>query len=271
MIKFDYHTHTNYSFDGLATIDQMIQKAIDIGLEEYAITDHIDFSYPDQRILSPKGVAANVKAAEQAREKYANKIKILVGVELGLRPDLAEAGAKIAESYDFDVIIGSMHEIKGIDFYYPDLHRSRTRHEVFTLYFENMLSTVQVCDCFDVLGHIGYVERYVERHIPGDYAPLKYMDYVDIIDEILKTIIGKGKGIEINTSGYAYGLGRTHPQVDIVRRYRQLGGEIITVGSDTHHPDNVGGNFDKAQAVLEEAGFAHITRFRNRKPEFIKF
>ena len=271
MIKFDYHTHTNHSFDGLATIDQMIQQAIALGLEEYAITDHLDFSYPDQRVLSPRGIDANVKLIEQARDKYSDKIKILVGVEFGLRPDLAEAGAKIAENYDFDIIIGSMHEINEIDFYLPNLYRGRTQREVFSLYFENMLDTIKACDCFDVLGHIGYVERYARRHMGGQVVDLKYADYADIIDEILKAIINKNKGIEINTSGYAYGLRRTHPQADIVRRYRELGGEIITVGSDTHHPDNVGGSFDKAQAVLEEAGFAHITRFRNRKPEFIKF
>jgi len=268
MIKFDYHTHTDHSFDGKATIDQMIKQAIEVGLEEYAITDHIDFTYPEQRIISPTGIAANVAAVETARERYKDKIKILVGMELGLRPDLAEAGAKIAESYDFDIIIGSMHEIKGVDFYYPDLHQGRTKHEVFMLYFENMLDTVRACDCFDVLGHIGYVERYIRGE---EDKSLKYADYSGIIDEILKVIIHKGKGIEINTSGYPYGLGHTHPQVDVVRRYRELGGEIITVGSDTHRPENVGGSFDKAQQVLEQAGFTHITRFDKRKPEFVKF
>lgn len=267
MIKFDYHTHTNHSFDGKATIDQMVQRAIEIGLEEYAITDHLDFTYPEQHVISPRGIDANVSAIYEARERYKDKIKILVGVELGLRPDLAELGAKIAESYDFDIIIGSLHEIKGVDFYYPHLHEGLTKFQSLMLYFEGMLEMVQACDCFDILGHIGYVERYIPT---DDKKPFEYKDFSEIIDEILKVIIHKGKGIEINTSGFAYGLGHTHPQVDVVRRYHQLGGEIITIGSDAHSPKNVAGSFDKALAVLKQAGFLHVTRFEKRLASQLK-
>ncbi|MCL2855071.1 MAG: histidinol-phosphatase HisJ family protein [Defluviitaleaceae bacterium] len=262
MIKFDYHTHTNHSFDSSATVDGMVQRAISLGLEEYAITDHIDFTWPDCRIISPHGIAANVKAMQAAKERYADQIKILVGVEFGLRPDCEEAAAKIAKAYDFDIVIGSMHEINGSDFYYPELHKGRTKHEVFQLYFENALETVIACDSFDILGHLDYVERYAR--FPD--KTLHHADYREIVDEILKVIIRKDKGIEINTSGFAYGLGRTHPQVGIVKRYRELGGEIITVGSDTHKPENIAHSFDKAYEVLKEAGFNHITRFCKRKP-----
>ena len=97
-----------------------------------------------------------------------------------------------------------------------------------------------------------------------------YKQYADIIDEILKLLIEKGKGIEINTGGFKYGLGHPNPTEDIIARYRELGGEIITVGADAHKPEHVAFDFEKVSGILKEAGFSYYTVFKNRKPEFVK-
>ena len=267
MLKFDYHTHTNHSHDSKTSMKTMIEQAIYIGLEEIAITDHIDFSFPDNAVISPWGIDANVKAIKSMQEKYADKIAIRVGTELNLRPDSAEACHNIAESNDFDIIIGSVHELNNsTDFGHPELYQNHTKHKAYTIYFETVLEALKACDSYDVLGHLDYVERY------GIYQDnrLIYAEYRDIVDEILRHVVHNGKGIEINTSGLAYGLWRPHPQADIIYRYLQLGGEIITIGSDAHSPDRIGYGFDEAHRMLQDIGVKHICQFINRQPKFVR-
>lgn len=267
MIKFDYHSHTSNSFDCSVPIDQMVQSAIDIGLSELAITDHVDFTYPDRKIISPKGVAANVEAVQAAARRFEGKIKLLTGIELGLRPDCSHICAEIANSHDFDIVVGAAHEYgSGIDFCHPELYNNHPKHKAYTIYFESVLAVVRACNGFDVLGHFDYVERYA----PYPDKALNYADHKEIVDEILRTIVDKGIGIEINTSGLAYGLKRTHPQAEIVSRYARMGGEIITVGSDAHSPSRVAYGFDTACEMLKALGIKFITQFEKRVPGFVK-
>jgi histidinol-phosphatase (PHP family) len=267
MIKFDYHTHTHHSPDSGALLDDMVRRAILLGLTEYAITDHMDFVYPVPEFRNKTWFSKYIRAVLRAKEKYADKIKILLGIELGLRPDCAAIGAQIANAYDFDIIIGSMHQdTEGIDFGYAQFFSGRNKQEAYNAYFESILATIRACDCFDILGHLDYIERYGRY----DDKSLHYNDHKEVIDEILKTVIDKGKGIEINTSGFAYGFDRPHPQPAILRRYKELGGEILTIGSDAHRPDAIAFGYNKSKKIMEEAGFKYITRFEKRKPSFIK-
>jgi len=264
MIKADYHTHTNYSIDGKASMDTMINRAIKLGLEEYAITDHIDFGYPNPKIIGPYDISDIVAAMEAAKAEYDGRIKVLVGVEISLRPDVADIAQKMVDTYDFDFVIGSAHDARGIDFFWPDFRHGRTTHEVHATYYENLLEMVRTCNAFDVVGHFDYINR---RRDFTD-GPRYYADYHDIIDAILKAIIEKGKGLEINTAGITYGMGYVHPHIEILQRYVQLGGEIITVGSDAHAPQYVAQHFGVAYELLQQLGIKYITRFDKRKPLF---
>ena len=129
-----------------------------------------------------------------------------------------------------------------------------------------MLNNVKTCDFFNVYGHIDYVVRYS----PNKDFNYKVFDYCDIINEILKNLIHNGKGIEINTSGYRSGLSNPNPNTEIIKMYRELGGEIITIGSDAHRPQDIAYNFNKVVEILKGCGFKYYTEFKNRKPEFIK-
>ena len=131
--------------------------------------------------------------------------------------------------------------------------------------FESILENISAYDGFDVYGHIDYVVRYG----PNKNREYSYGRYKDILDEILKKLISMGKGIELNTGGYHYGLGEPNPCTAVIRRYRELGGEIITIGADAHTPDKIACAFDKAASVLEACGFRYYTIFKDRKPEFI--
>ena len=132
-------------------------------------------------------------------------------------------------------------------------------------YFESILENISAYDGFDVYGHIDYIVRYG----PNKNREYSYGRYKDILDEILKKLISMGKGIELNTGGYHYGLGEPNPCTAVIRRYRELGGEIITIGADAHTPDKIACAFDKAASVLEACGFRYYTIFKDRKPEFI--
>ena len=163
-------------------------------------------------------------------------------------------------------LIGSSHIINGNDPYYPEFWEGKSIKEAVMSYFEAILRNVTTYENYDVYGHLDYINRY--SHYEDN--SLEYKDYSDIIDEILKVLVSKGKGLDINTSGYRYGLGRTNPQLDIVKRFKELGGEIVTVGSDAHKPEDVGAYFAEAYAMLKEAGFKYTASFRNKKATMVK-
>lgn len=266
MIKFDYHTHSSHSPDSQTDMEDMVRRAIRRGLTEYAITDHIDFGYPNGEIISVYSIAENMQAMQAVAAKYASKIKVLAGVELSLRPDVAAITQDIVDTHDFDFVIGSTHDKQGIDFFWPEFRQNRSKNEAYALYYEHMLDTVRTCDAYDVLGHFDYIKRLGKIV----YNDISDSDNREIIDEILKTVIAKGKGIEINTAGISYGIGHVHPHINILRRYVQLGGEIITVGSDAHNPQRIAQHFDTAHEMLQQLGVKYITRFDKRKPHFVK-
>ena len=123
---------------------------------------------------------------------------------------------------------------------------------------------------FDVYGHIDYVIRYVIKYYDNVINKINYDEFRDILDEILLVIINKDKGIEINTSGIRYGLNSVHPNIEILKRYKELGGKIITIGSDAHRVEDLASHFDIAIDLLEQSGFEEIAVYHNRKPDFIK-
>ena len=196
---------------------------------------------------------------------YKDKIQVRFGIELGLQMHLGEYFDSLLSQTPFDFVIGSSHLVHGYDPYYPEFFEGRKEFLCYMEYFESILENISAYDGFDVYGHIDYVVRYG----PNKNREYSYGRYKDILDEILKKLISMGKGIELNTGGYHYGLGEPNPCTAVIRRYRELGGEIITIGADAHTPDKIACAFDKAASVLEACGFRYYTIFKDRKPEFI--
>lgn len=168
--------------------------------------------------------------------------------------------------YPFDFVIGSMHLLHGQDPYDRKVFEGRTDAEVYEEYFLETLENVKRFSVFQTLGHLDYVVRYGARQAE-EYS---YSRYADIIDEILKILVQRGCGLELNTGGIKYGLGFPNPHPDILRRFRELGGDIVTVGADAHRPEHVGYAFEQVREYLKNAGFAYVAEFQGRKPEFIK-
>lgn len=251
-------------------MEEMVQKGLSQGLSTMCFTEHQDFDYPD----SPDGPGSifllNTDSylydLARLKEKYNGKIRLLFGVELGLQPHLLRQNAVYAKSSDFDFIIGSTHICNGKDPYYPAFFEGRSTSQAYREYFEATLENIKRFSGFDVYGHLDYVVRYSSSR-DADYS---YGCYRDVLDAILELLLDKEKGIELNTSGLRAGLKDFHPCMDILKRYRELGGEIITVGSDSHDAAYVGDSFGRASEVLKECGFRYYTVFEKRSAEFHK-
>ena len=269
-ILSDTHVHSTYSGDAESTIDEMVQKAISLGMKQICFTEHNDFDFPYAPGDKPDMFLLNTDAylfdLLRAREKYEGRIKILFGIELGLAPEIKRKNLILAKSHEFDFIIGSSHLCHGRDPFYAEFYEGREEKAAYREYFESILENIKGYTQFDVYGHLDYVVRYG----PTKNANYKYEDHADVIDEILRVLIENEKGIEINTGGFRCGIDATNPCRDIVKRYKQLGGEIITIGSDAHNAKDLQDRFDVVADLLKELGFKYYTVFENRIPEFIK-
>lgn len=270
-MKFaDFHLHTNISSDSTASPESIVEKAVSLGLDRICITDHNDFDYPleDGRVVFNLDLKKYFDTMQQLKEAYSHRIKIYTGVEQGLttvRPErIEEYDRDFADVCDF--IIGSSHMVYGTVPYYREFWDGRTVAAGVEKYLQSILDNLTVCTNFDVYGHIDYIVRY----IPKNMQEYDYKIHLDMYEAIFKKLILMGKGIEINTSGFRYGLGQPHPRLELIKFYRQLGGEIITTGSDAHAPQHVAIAFDKVKDLLTEAGFKYYTIFDKRKAEFIK-
>ena len=264
---WDTHMHTHFSGDSDADPAAMAQAAIAKNLAGICITDHLDYDYPDDPDLFIIDFAQYRKEISQLQADFSDSIKINHGIELGLQPHLARIHHELLLNENFDFVIGSSHVVHGIDPYYPSYYEGRTQSAAYREYFESILENIVAFDEFDVYGHIDYVVRYG----PNKDTDYTYEKYKDVIDEILRQLIARGKGIELNMAGFKYGLGHPNPTEEILHRYRELGGEIITVGADGHAPEQIAWDFEKVPEILKAAGFDYFTVFTKRKPEFIPF
>lgn len=262
----DMHMHTEFSLDSCAKLDAMADCAISKGIRSICFTDHIDWDFPEKNMVFDFDVDAYQQAIHRTKEKYRGRLEILMGVELGLQPHLAERYTKFLEKYPFDFVIGSVHLVNNRDPYYPEAFAGMTDREAYRAYFENTLKNVQAFQGFDSLGHLDYIVRY-GRNKAKDY---RCSDYQDVIDEILKMLIEHRIALEVNSAGLRKNLGVPNPHTDIIRRYRELGGEMITVGADAHKPAHIGYDFRRMAQILQNCGFAYYTKFVERRPHFVK-
>ena len=265
----DFHTHSSFSSDSDAKAVDNIKAAIDLGLSAICFTEHNDFDYPPEDngdVLFQLDFDNYISSITGIKELYSKQIPIYTGVEQGLCRCASDRINEYDKNHILDFIIGSSHLVYGKDPYYPEFWEGRNIDDVINSYYESILDNLDTCNNFDIYGHIDYIIRY----IPDKSYRYNYKNFSDIIDDVLKKIIYKGKGIEINTAGLRYGLNATNPSVEIVSRYRELGGEIITVGSDAHYSRDIGSGFDIAYDMLKSCNFKYYTIFIQRKPEFIQ-
>ncbi len=262
----DFHIHSYFSADSEEKPENIINAAIDKGMSAICFTDHQDFDYNYPDFDFTLDYAGYFEELRVLKAKYSGKIDIHIGVEAGIEPHLADRVTDFINKKPYDFVIASTHLVNGVDPWYPEYFDRYGDDEGIRKYFEYILEGLKYFSDFDVYGHLDYVVRYAKNGANG-YI---YAKYKDITDEILKLIISAGKGIELNTGGMYKGMSTPNPCPEIIKRYRELGGEIITVGADAHKAEYIGYKFDYAKQILSDAGFGYYTVFKNRSPEFIK-
>lgn len=278
----DYHVHTCYSDDSEYPMEEAVLDAIELGLTEICFTDHIDYGikrdWDDPRgMLYRKGAPgepermplANINhphyAVEIARlkEKYADRIPIKMGAEFGMQRHTVPEYQKLFSKYPYDFIILSVHQVNDQEFWNQDYQRGRSQSQYIMGYYEEILALTQMYQDYSVLGHLDLITRY-------DKAGVFPFDKLrPILTDILTNVIRSGKGIEVNTSCYRYGLNDLTPSKQILELYRSLGGRILTIGSDSHKKAHLGSRIPETLPLLKEMGFQTICTYTQMQPTFL--
>ncbi len=262
---YDYHTHSSFSDDCSTPMKEMIEAAIKMGIREMAITDHYDPDYPDLEFPFELDFTSYHKALNEAKEAYKSRIKVLKGIEIGIQHGIILEKCKArTKEFDYDFIIGSFHCAEGHELYRSGFFEHRSAEDSYVAFYTCMRDCLLKYKEYDVLGHFNIIDRYTDS-IPSSSV------YMELVEEILKIIIADGKGIEINTSSFRYGMGeRTTPAKEILQLFRDLGGEIITIGSDAHRTKDLGYRYDFAVEMIKSVGLKYFATFDQRKLNFVK-
>ena len=268
----DIHVHSLFSSDSKESMENHIERAIELKMSHIGFSDHQDY---DAFLLPPENynylldnngnTEAYLQKIHELRETYKERITVLAGVELGIRPHLGELLRTYVSRHSFDYIIASTHGFNGYDGGDRRLHEGKIAKETITGYLSTELENMKAFRDYDIWGHLDYIVR----HTPGKCDAFFYDDYRDLLEEILKLLVSEGKGLDCNTNLLSQGWSNFHPHRDILKRYRELGGEIITFGSDAHEWKGVGRAFDKAVDIAKECGFTYYAVFEERKPIFL--
>ena len=263
----DLHTHSKYSFDGIASIEELCFASSERGVEILAITDHCDM------LDGPEGISAYL-AVEEARAQEFFSLRerrqtpdLLWGIEIGNAIDRPQETSGFLQARSFDFVIGAIHFLPdGSDIYKLPYPNAAAVDAMFRSYFDSMLQLVKLGG-FDTLAHLDYPLRVLYQKVEEPTVAR----YRDLVEPILEGLVKRDIALEINTRGTYDWQNRVGPEEWVLRRYRELGGEIITIGSDAHAPEQVAWDFQKVPAILKQTGFRYFTVFKQRKPEFIKF
>lgn len=270
----DYHVHTEFSDDSVYPMKTVIRDAIAMGMNEICLTDHVDYGvkidwdcgkqiqYRNGEPLANVDYPRYMSEIDRMKRLYGNKIRIKTGLEFGIQKHTIPDFQRLFERYAFDFIILSIHQVENQEFWTQDFQRGRSQKEYQQRYYEEMLAVVRDYKDYSVLGHMDLIARY---DLAGVYPFEKVRP---VIEDILHIVIADGKGIEVNTSSHRYGLTDTMPSANILKLYRDMGGRIITIGSDSHKPEHLGAYIRETQALLKSLGYKQFCTFEHVRPIF---
>lgn len=267
---FDCHTHTTNS-DGKATVDELCAAALTVGLSGVIITDHANMNYYNER-STYESMLQSIRDTEDAAKKYGKNLKVLRGMELGEYTVAPKKAKEVLALNSFDAILCAVHFVPQAGWSVPynriDFQNSMLKdeeiNEYLEYYFDLLSETVDAFD-FDILAHIHCPVRYIS----GKWGrKCNIMLFEDKISEILEKIVKRNIALELNTSRMINGDGSYNFSLDkILTMYKDLGGKMVTLGSDAHSATSVGKNFKEAVPLLKSCGFNSLYYFENRQPK----
>lgn len=257
----DLHMHSKFSFDSISDPEENIKSCIDNNIKIMAFTDHIDKYCQIDRDDMTFDLDVYFSTIYWLREKYKNDIKILAGVEIGIAYENKNIINKLIEDNPFDFIIGSIHSVNFSNVWGQREKIAKDPINSFRKYYTYMIDSVKAIKNFSVLGHIDYIDRYIrDKSLIPEYGV-----YEDLIEALLKELIERKIGIEVNTAGFRNNLVHANPKDTILKKYKDMGGDIITLGSDSHTPDTCGYKIYESIKHLKTLGFDHISYFEDKK------
>ncbi|MEK4907702.1 histidinol-phosphatase [Niallia circulans] len=258
MYYIDYHHHSNHSFDSKAIMMDICENAIRKGINEICFTEHFSVN-PNAPTYGHMNWPTYLEDINKCRISYQDQLIIKLGIELCEPHLLREQYKTVLAPIPFDYILGSVHNLHGLTLRkYMNAHPDE---DIYLTYFKEVLELVTYAD-IDVLAHFDLMKRYAHP-TRGIYH---FPDYQEIITTILTTAIKRNIGLEINTSGWRTSLNESLPSIEVLALYKKLGGEILTIGSDSHRKDDVGADFMQALNLAKKAGFTAYYKYEKRKP-----
>lgn len=269
----DYHVHTKYSDDSDYPMEEVVQDAIRMGVDEICFTDHVDYGIKvdwDNLSSLPEGkdkpftnvdYPRYVAEIDELKKRYQDKISLRTGLEFGVQTHTTGRYRKLFHRYPFDFILLSIHEIGDKELWNQEFQTGLSQKEYHERYYGELLKIVDMYKEYSVLAHLDLVHRY---DLKGEYP---FGKEKDVIAEILKMVIRDGKGIEVNTSGYRYGLGGVSPSLPILSLYRDLGGTILTLGSDSHQKGQLMDHMEETKRMLLNLGFDSFCTYDRMEPK----
>lgn len=278
----DYHVHTEFSDDSVFPLNDVCALAIERGIDEICITDHVDYGVrpdwdeyrrdPSCAKMFEGKPSINVDyeryfpAIAEARERFAPELTVKTGMEFGVQSHTIDRFRALFDRHaaEWDFIILSIHQVGDKEFWDGAFQEGKTQEEYNMQHYEEMLRVVQGFDNWSVIGHVDHIKRY------DPLGPWPDANIRDIVAAIFEEAIRRGKGIELNTSSVRYGLSDLTPSTEILRLYRDLGGRILTLGSDSHKPEHLGAHIPMMRERLQEIGFTEFCTFDHMEPVFHK-
>lgn len=260
---YDTHTHSHFSPDARMSMEEGVRQAAKSGLAGMAITDHLDIGTP--QLKGEFRFDPGAQQAEIERLDALYPIEIFKGVEVGLQPETLQSTREFLSPYRFDCVIASLHFVDGQDPYYGAYYENKTYRQAYARAFELMYDMAVEYRDFDILGHFDYIARYA----PYQVRDITYREFGDLLDPLLRFLATEGKALEVNTNTYRERNGHV-PVLDtqILLRFRELGGEAVSLGSDAHDTFRIGENFERYKDIIGNCGFRYLAYYKNRQPVF---
>lgn len=253
----DYHVHTTFSNDSTYPMEEVVKRAITLGLDEICFSDHTDYGMGDNQICN---FPAYFQEIRRLKALYQDQIAIKAGAEFGMQVHTVHDYEQAFAAYPFDFVILSCHQIDNQEFWNQEFQRGKTQEEVNRRYYEEIYEVMKRYTNYSVLGHLDAIKR----DDPWGIYPFEKNKH--IIEQILRLTIEQGKGIEVNTSNFRYHLPDLTPCRDILRLYYEMGGHLITLGSDSHCEEHLAAHFPYVIEELKKIGFTQYCTFERMKP-----
>ena len=257
----DCHVHSTCSGDGKASVEQMCARAVELGLREIAFTEHLDHNLADL-CFGTLDLNCYCSQIEAGRKQFGDRLSILKGVEFG-EPHIYRQELEDLRTRDLDVVLGVVHWV-GDTIVAVDAFGDSDVEELYHRYFDEVLKAVE-CGGFDVFAHFDLVKRFGVKYA----GPFRLEPFREQVTSILVGMIERDIALEMNTSGLRQPCGEPFPGPDILKLYRELGGELVTIGSDAHRVEQLGFGLQEGMSLIREVGFDAVVTYRGRRPELV--